>query len=206
MKGSDVCNPPLVVFLVIFIILGSFGLLDSTRGDWSKSVKFCRFRVSYKVLKSYIRKYKDVGYPSEVGEGTNPNLRRGWVAWVIFWAEEGLNKVKRGGDSCVMNVVASLRWRKASSEQDSWSLLISSGKHFWKIGRWIDMSRNQRPFGGPDQRIYFSSSKKLESKGNGRVTQLPAQHSLTQSGIATVMLFYCDTLKCNFSTSPSPML
>lgn len=52
-KEAMFANPPLVVFLVIFIILGSFGLLDSTRGDGSKSVKFCRFRGSYKVFKSY---------------------------------------------------------------------------------------------------------------------------------------------------------
>ena len=81
------------------------------------------------------------------------------------------------------------------------------------------MSRNQRPFGGPDQRIYFSSSKLEwwdheilramethmrfpaisrnipESKGNRRVIQLPARHLVTQSGQATVVLFYCNTLQ-----------
>lgn len=115
-KGSDVCKSAAGRFPGDLHYFGQFRPFGFNHtGDGSKSVKFCRFRGSYK---SHIRKYKDVGlgYPSEVGEGTNPNLRRGWVAWVIFWAEEGLNKVKRGGDSCVMNVVASLRWRKASSE------------------------------------------------------------------------------------------
>lgn len=82
-KEAMFANPPLVVFLVIFIILGSFGLLDSTiremgQNPWSFVGSELHIKYS-----SHKRKYEDVGYPSEVGEGTNPNLRRGWVAWVM---------------------------------------------------------------------------------------------------------------------------